>query len=162
MAFSRSFATAATFALLAVLTSVSAASAAPEQRATFSGVFDAPAGELCNFDYEQTFTIHIAFKELANGGYIEHDHVLVTHVNQQTGYTLHERDRTSFVVNPNQGTAKNVGVFWHLRTPDGKLIVVQAGQMLFDSDGNLIKITPALNPDYAAVICPALGGSPAS
>jgi hypothetical protein len=30
----------------------------------------------------------------------------------------------------------------------------------FDETG-LIKFTPNLNPDFAAVICPALGGNPA-
>lgn len=58
---------------------------------------------------------------------------------------------------------KVVGLNWHLRTPDGKLVVVQAGQAVFDTNtGELLKITPALNPDGAAVICPALGGHPAS
>jgi hypothetical protein len=75
---------------------------------------------------------------------------------------LHERDRTSVIFDAKKGTGKNVGVFWHLRNAAGKLVVVQAGQMTFDSNGNLIKVTPHLNPDYAAVICPALGGSPAS
>jgi hypothetical protein len=34
--------------------------------------------------------------------------------------------------------------------------------LLFDtSTGELIKFTPNINPDFAAVICPALGGEPA-
>jgi hypothetical protein len=147
----------------AALLMAAVALAAPENRATFSGTFHARAGKLCDFAYRQTFTIDYTFKELDNGGYIEHDDVFVTHKNLETGYTLHERDRTSLIVNPTQGTVKNVGVFWHLRNAAGKLVVVQAGQLTFDANtGELLKVTPHVNPDYAAVICPALGGSPAS
>ena len=55
---------------------------------------------------------------------------------------------------------KDVGVFWHLRDASGKMVLVHAGQLRFDETG-LIKFTPNLNPDFAAVICPALGGNPA-
>jgi hypothetical protein len=55
-----------------------------------------------------------------------------------------------------------VALVWHLRDPSGKLVVVQAGQLLFDiNTGELLKATPNLNPSQAAVICPALGGQPA-
>jgi hypothetical protein len=58
---------------------------------------------------------------------------------------------------------KAVGLNWHLRTPDGRLVVVGAGQAVFDTNtGELVKITPALPPDAAAVLCAALGGHPAS
>lgn len=125
-------------------------------------MFEARPGELCNFAYRQVFTVNLTWKEFSNGAYIEHDTSLVRHINLRTGYTLHERDRTSFILSAKKGTAKNVGVFWHLRTPTGKLVVVQAGQLSFNADtGELIKVTPNLNPDFAAVICPALGGSPA-
>ena len=57
---------------------------------------------------------------------------------------------------------KEVGNFWHLRDARGKLVVVHSGQDIFDTNtGELLKITPNVNPDFAAVICPALGGSPA-
>jgi len=40
--------------------------------------------------------------------------------------------------------------------------VVQAGQLVISPTGEIIKVTPAVNPDTAAVICPALGGQPAT
>jgi hypothetical protein len=41
-------------------------------------------------------------------------------------------------------------------------VVVHSGQDIFDTNtGELVKVTPNDNPDFAAVICPALGGSPA-
>ena len=40
--------------------------------------------------------------------------------------------------------------------------VQQAGQLLFNTDtGEVVKVTPHFDPDFAAVICPALGGNPA-
>lgn len=61
------------------------------------------------------------------------------------------------------GQIKDVGVFWHLRTADGKLVLVQAGQLVVSAAiGEVLKVTPSVNPDEAAVICPALGGNPAS
>jgi hypothetical protein len=33
-------------------------------------------------------------------------------------------------------------------------------QVVFDAVGDVIKVTPNFNPDFAAVACPALGGHP--
>jgi hypothetical protein len=88
--------------------------------------------------------------------------LIKTHTNLDTGYSLTEVDH--FTAEFDDGTAryKQVGIFWHLRDPSGKLVVVQAGQSIFDTNtGELLKVTPNNNPDFAAVICPALGGSPA-
>jgi hypothetical protein len=148
--------------LAAAMVFTSVATAAPEQRGSFHGVFTFKAGELCDFPYRQVVTVKFTFKQLSNGNYIEHDQVFVSHTNQATGYTLREHDIQTFIFNDKQGIIRNVGVFWHLRNAAGKLVVVEAGQMKFDSNFNLIKVTPHLNPDFAAVICPALGGSPAS
>ncbi len=40
--------------------------------------------------------------------------------------------------------------------------MAQAGQLVFSSTDELLKFTPNTNPDFTAVICPALGGHPAS
>ena len=150
-------------ALAITLASAGAARAAPENRDTFTATFDAGAGQLCDFAYHQEFTVNFSFKELPNGAYIEHDRLFVEHTNVETGYTLREQDRQNFIVKPSTATVKTVGVFWHLRDATGKMVVVQAGQLTFDlNTGNLIKVTPHVDPDFAAVICPALGGSPAS
>ena len=63
--------------------------------------------------------------------------------------------------NAGDQTLKGVGLFWHLRTPAGKVVVVHAGQTVLDTaTGEFVKLTPNSAPDLAAVICPALGGSP--
>ena len=56
---------------------------------------------------------------------------------------------------------RNVGLFWHLRDPSGKLVVVHAGTVWFDSVFNVVKITPDAGGNLASVVCPALGGKPA-
>jgi hypothetical protein len=60
------------------------------------------------------------------------------------------------------------GVIWHLRDADGRPVTVEAGQIrqtfVISDDGELIitnTFTPGLTPDFAEVICPALGGHPA-
>ena len=148
--------------LAAVLVFTSVAMAAPEQRGSFHEVLTFKAGEVCDFPYRQAVTVNFTFKPFSSGKYIEHDQLFVSHTNVSTGYTLREHDSEAFIVNDKQGTIKTVGVFWHLRDASGKLVVVEAGQMTFDSNFNLIKVTPHVNPDFAAVICPALGGAPAS
>jgi hypothetical protein len=38
----------------------------------------------------------------------------------------------------------------------------KAGQLVVNADtGEIVKLTPSINPDFAAVVCPALGGQPA-
>ena len=59
------------------------------------------------------------------------------------------------------GQTKTVGIFWHLRNADGQLVVIQAGQLVISAAGEILKVTPDVTPDNAAVICPALGGQPA-
>jgi molybdopterin-guanine dinucleotide biosynthesis protein A len=91
---------------------------------------------------------------------IDHVTLHVTHTNLDTGFTLTETDHFT-VTTATDGQNKLVGIFWHLRNADGKLVVVHAGQMVFSPTGEVLKFTPNMNPDDAAVICPALGGHPA-
>jgi hypothetical protein len=77
------------------------------------------------------------------------------------GGTLSEVDHFTTEINAVRERIKQVGIFWHLRDPSGKLVVVQAGAFFFDTSTGEIRVTPNFNPDFASVICPALGGSPA-
>jgi hypothetical protein len=124
-----------------------------------------PAGELCDFDYqitqwfvEDTVSFYDESGTLVR--LIEYVESHVTHTNLDTGFSLSEVDHFAFEFEPSKGLVEQ-GVFWHLRTEDGKLVLVQAGRAVFDSEFNLVKVTPNFNPDFAAVICPALGGAPA-
>ena len=134
------------------------AAAAPERfTETFEGTNFIAAGELCDFDYLQTFSGTDDVTIFGDRVQV-HETLTVSHTNVDTNYTLTENDRLFFTFKAD--SEKDVGIFWHLRDASGKMVVVQAGQLRFDETG-LIKFTPNLNPDFAAVICPALGGNPA-
>jgi len=131
-------------------------------RTTYTGVFDAAVGDLCDFNYHQEYVIDEWGTLFPDGGWIFHDDLFVTHTNVDTGLTLSERDHANYQLSPSKERFKQTGLWWHLRTPDGKLVLVQAGQILRDTTtGEIVKVTPNLNADFAAVICPALGGNPA-
>ena len=117
-----------------------------------------PAGAFCDFTYGEVATVSLNAIIFAG---TETDHIAFTdtHTNLDTGFSLTETgDFTMFTT---AGQTKTVGIFWHLRNADGKLVVVQAGQLVISPAGEILKVTPDVNPDNAAVICPALGGQPA-
>ena len=117
-----------------------------------------PAGTFCNFTYGEAATITLNAIIFANR---ETDHIAFTdtHTNLDTGFSLTETG--DFTVVTTAGQAKTVGIFWHLRNADGQLVVIQAGQLVISAAGEILKVTPDVTPDNAAVICPALGGHPA-
>ena len=117
-----------------------------------------PSGAFCNFTYGEAATISLNAIIFAGS---ETDHIAFTdtHTNLDTGFSLTETG--DFTVFTAAGQTKTVGIFWHLRNADGQLVVVQAGQLVISAAGEIVKVTPAVTPDSAAVICPALGGQPA-
>jgi hypothetical protein len=148
-------------ALAPVAGSTAAWAGGPEHvKSTFT--FDeppTPAGEFCDFEYQFAGSGSdnaIIFPDKT----IDHVTLHVSHTNLDTGVTLTETDHFT-VTTAADGQNKLVGIFWHLRNADGKLVVVHAGQMVFSPTGEVLKFTPNMNPDDAAVICPALGGHPA-
>ena len=116
------------------------------------------AGAFCDFTYGEVATVSLNAIIFADK---ETDHIAFTdtHTNLDTGFSLTESG--DFTVFTAAGQTKTVGIFWHLRNAAGKLVVVQAGQLVISPAGEILKVTPDLNPDNAAVICPALGGQPA-
>jgi len=160
----RRFALVAVGTVLGVLTLAAGSTAAwadgPQHvKTTFP--FDPPplpAGAFCNFTYGEAATVSLNAIIFAGS---ETDHIAFTdtHANLDTGFSLTETG--DFTVVTTAGQAKTAGIFWHLRNADGKLVVVQAGQLVISPTGEIVKVTPDLNPDNAAVICPALGGQPA-
>jgi len=150
--------------VLGVLAPVTASTAAwadgPQHvRSTFSDHFTAQPGELCDFTYHNEFTLIRNAVIFPDGTEIDQDVIHATHTNMDTGFVLTETDYFSDQFRA--GQEKIVGIQWHLRTPDGKLIVVHAGNLVLSSTGDVVSFTPNINPDFAAVICPALGGQPA-
>ena len=153
------------FGLLIVALGGTAASAAQPNhilKQTFSGTFSAPAGELCDFDFSQSFTIVDTGVFFDDESFLISETAYVTNTNVDTGYTLTEVVHYALKLDASDARIKQAGLLVHLRDASGKLVVVQAGQLVFDTEtGELLKVTPAVNPDFAGMICPALGGQPA-
>ena len=151
--------------LLGVLTPAAAITAAwadgPQHvKSTFSFENPQPPGAFCDFNYGEVATVSV---DAIIFDSTETDHIAATviHTNLDTGFSLTEVDQFT-VFTAADGQTKTVGIFWHLRNADGQLVVVQSGQLVISPTGEIVKVTPAVNPDKAAVICPALGGQPAT
>jgi hypothetical protein len=122
-----------------------------------------PAGTMCNFNMDETFTVDVNFVAAPNGASPTLLTENVTHTNIDTGYSLTEVDQVNTVAQPLSSTVMQVGIFWHLRDASGQVVLVKAGEVTFDSTGNIISFTPNSSFDQteAQIICTALGGSPA-
>jgi len=151
--------------LLGVLTPAAAITAAWADgplhvKSTFTFENPQPPGGFCDFNYGEMATVSLDAIIFAS---TETDHIAATviHTNLDTGFSLTEVDQFT-VFTAADGQTKTVGIFWHLRNADGQLVVVQSGQLVISPTGEIVKVTPAVNPDKAAVICPALGGQPAT
>jgi hypothetical protein len=127
---------------------------------TDSGTVDLPAGSLCDFEYREDFSFVLTRTFFSDGRVHSHYDFTVAHTNVDTGYTLTQEDHYNFL-DITDVRYRNVGLFWHLRDPSGKLVVVHAGTIWFDSAFDIVKITPNAGGSLAAVACPALGGNPA-
>ena len=123
--------------------------------------FTVPAGEFCDFTYRAVGTLTTTKVILADR-WVGQGELDLTHLNLDTGFTLTESDRSPFQFTFADGQLQTVGIHLRLRDADGNLVTVQAGESVISATGEILKVTPSLNPDFAAVICPALGGQPAS
>jgi hypothetical protein len=149
---------------LAMTAGFASAASAVHNRFSFPGEMDFPAGTLCDFNSNETFTVVVDFTATANGASTTVLTESITHNNLDTGYSLTEVDHFTIESAPGSSTVINAGIFWHLRDASGHNVLVRAGEATFDaSTGQLISYTPnsAQDQAFAQVICPALGGSPA-
>jgi len=124
---------------------------------TFDNVF--PAGTLCDFDFHNVLTVSDS-TGIFPDRVIDHFVTIATDTNLATDYTLTDIDHFT-VITAADGRMKFVGVFFHLRDASGKLVAVNAGQLVLSATGEVLKFTPNINPDDRAVLCTALGGHPA-
>jgi type 1 fimbria pilin len=151
--------------LFAVMAGAARADPATHDTFTFSGTVDLPAGTLCDFNYENAFTVTGIVTVAPNGDFTVTMTEYNTHTNLDTGYSLTEVDHVTEVVKAVPGTTYiDAGIFWHLRDASGKIVLVKAGEATFDyATGELISFTPNSSYDqtFAETICPVLGGSPA-
>jgi hypothetical protein len=119
-----------------------------------------PAGTLCDFNFHNIFAGSDNAIIFPDGRMIEHFEVHAIDTNLDTGFTLTDTDHfTAFTTAG--GQIKYVGLIFHLRTAGGKLVVNQAGQLVVSATGEVLKVTPSINPNDRAVLCTALGGHPA-
>ena len=142
--------------VLGVLAPVASAARPEHFTETFEDAFVEAAGLVCDFEYGQSYTgrdIVTIFEDRVQ----VQEMITITHSNLDTGYSLTER--LSYNITFYEDSDRTVGLVWHLRDADGKLQVVQAGQLTFDENG--VTHTPGINPDFADVVCHALGGNPA-
>jgi hypothetical protein len=163
----RRFTTVAVLAVgtaLGVLTPATGSSAAwadgpVHVKSTFPFENPQPPGAFCDFNYGEVATVSLDAIIFAG---TETDHIAATviHTNLDTGFSLTEVDHFT-VFTAADGQTKTVGIVWHLRNAAGQLVVVRAGQLVISAAGEILKVTPDVTPDSAAVICPALGGQPA-
>jgi hypothetical protein len=118
-----------------------------------------PASTLCDFDFHNVFAGSdntVIFPDRT----IDHVTVHAIDTNLATGFTLTDTDHFT-VVTATDGQQKSAGLIFHLRTTDGKLVVNQAGLLVFSATGDVLKVTPSINPNDRATLCTALGGHPA-
>jgi hypothetical protein len=154
--------------VLGVLAPVAGSTAAwaggPEHvKSTETGGFTLEAGEFCDFTLGVVGTFSddaVIFPDKE----IHHIRIQFADTNLDTGFTLTERDNVVEHVTRADGQVKEVGLHVSFRTPDGKLVVHYAGLVVFDGEGNVLRFTPNSTnlAGFAAVLCTALGGSPAS
>jgi hypothetical protein len=150
-------------ALAATLVGAARANGPAHFRDSFSDSFVVPAGERCDFDEQISFTVR--FNDVVFGDPEEPDRVIshvtafVSHTNLDTGYTLTEVDRTTERFDLINGVGKITGIIWKLRTPEGKLVFTQMGQIVFSFEGGELKRTPHMQPeDVSSTVCGLLGG----
>ncbi len=151
--------------VLAVLTPVAGSTAAwadgpryVTSTTTSDTVF--PAGTICDFDFHNVVTITDS-TAIFPDKIIDHFVDQATDTNLATGFTLTDTDHNT-TITAADGQMKFVGIFFHLQDASGKIVAVNAGQAVVSATGDLVKFTPKINPDDAAVLCTALGGHPAS
>jgi hypothetical protein len=132
-----------------------------------SGSGGAPAGEICDFTYEFEFEATINRKRFfdENGNLVrrlQSTEERLVHRNAETGYELVEVVHYTTDLDVASGVVQLSGNSWHLRTTDGKIVLVLSGlEESIRATGEVIRATPQVGRGFENVICPALGGSPA-
>lgn len=128
---------------------------------SYSGTDTHPAGTLCDFNEQDTFTVdgQGVFVPVSGWNPVNLTEY-VTHTNLDTGYSLTEVDHFESLAVINSGQGMQAGLFWQLRDPSGRLVLVKAGELTFDTTG-ITGFTPNSGADQTAaqILCPALGGN---
>ena len=159
---------ASAIAAIALLVIVAVAPAQRVTHRTRVTSFDThnAAGEFCDFPWatHTKITTHsiIFGRPSRPRRQIDHIRYQAVNINESSGLRVVEDDRFTVTFTRSNLHYKYVGVYWHLTTPGGKRVKVSAGQFIVDlKHGGYVKQTPHIDPGFADVICPVLGGHPA-
>jgi hypothetical protein len=106
------------------------------ERSVETGTEIRAAGTECDFDYRLDYTTKWDFKVYGEPGaetrMLLHMVDVITHTNLGTGYALTENVVITEMFDTQTGVDKIVGIAWHLRDADGRLVTVHAGQLIID------------------------------
>jgi hypothetical protein len=124
-----------------------------------------PAGEICDFDFELAADFSVAeathFDKSGNPVRVFFTiNGVFTVMNLETGASLTDVNHRANTLDLEGETQVTRGLYLQLRTPDGKLVAVLSGKLVFDLETGEITGTPP-HRSGLPVICEALGGSPA-
>lgn len=152
---------------LAVLMMAPAANAsrnATREKVTFDYSFEPQAGEACDFAYAETGSGWFNLVTVGSGPKMEiiaGGTSFFSHENVDTREVQTEKVVYQDIIFYEEQRIVEAGLLWHLRDAEGKLILVEAGLIVYDLNENVLKVTPNRTPGLWEVMCPALGGEPA-
>jgi len=126
---------------------------------SFAGVFPcANVGIDIQAEFDYHIIVDVAFFPQRNVFRVFPRDVVLTHTNLETGGTVVQTGGTIESFDFDDGTFTVIERF-KVRDPDGKILLVAAGRLVFDADGNLIFEAgqhPGFEPDFLTYICTAL------
>jgi hypothetical protein len=90
------------------------------------------------------------------------DHIVsqTTDTNLATGFTLTDGPDHTTIVTAADGQMKFVGLAFHFRDASGKLVAVNAGQLVLSATGEVLKFTPTSIRPTPSSSAPRWGDTP--
>ncbi len=157
--------TPVTVLLAAALLNLSGvASASAPQIKPIDDTFSFTAGDICPFAIRVRTHItgrELLFTDQQGNPSLDVNHLVVYAVwrNPLSGKTVIERDHLSGVILPNDEGFLEIGLNFHLSLPSGSTVLIDAGRLVFDIDGNIV--FQAGNHEFedrdVGALCAALG-----
>jgi hypothetical protein len=150
-------------ALFGNVVSASPAGATPPERQSFQDSFSFVDNSSCSFRIH----VSIQFQERVTRFFDQqgntvrrNDHIASqgTWTNRASGESLIESETWNVPFDPETETARVLGLNWHFKLPSGRTVVIDAGKLVFDADGNVIFEAgnhQMVDSDFA-VLCPFL------
>jgi hypothetical protein len=120
------------------------AAAVPPDHFTFHDEFSGDISDIlpCSFPVSETFTLDGRGTDHfdQDGNFVRaeiHIKAEAWFTNDQTGYTLFDRDSFTVLVDGGSGEVSVVGISFHINVPGEGIVVLSAGKVTFDADGEI-------------------------